>query len=246
MLAVMLETMREFQRAFGRSAQGGEVIELPGIVGCITPGLGTHSMFNASVPDGAEPLRAALPELSRRYAERGVSAWGVWAHDSDAESARACEDHGMRLDSTPAAMGRELRAGDFEAPGEVERMADLDAFDVVEAGAWGFQPGVIAAAQPHVLREYRCYLARDERGAPAAIVGTIHHRGDCGVTLVGTVPSARGKGLATAAMRCALAEAIADGCRTTTLQSSRAGHPVYARLGYRELGEMRLWEQRGG
>lgn len=244
MLDVMLETMREFQRAFGRSALDGEVIELPGVVACLTPGLSTHSMFNAVVPDGAEALRAALPQLERRYAERGIGAWGVWVHASDEEASRACEDRRLRLDSTPTAMGRELHEGDFDRPAGVERTYDIDAFDAVETGAWGFDPGVIGPAQPNVLREYRGYLARDEHGAPAALVGTIHHRGDCGITLVGTVPAARGKGLATAAMRFALAEAIEDGCRTTTLQSSRAGQPVYARLGYQDFGEMRLWERR--
>ena len=244
MVDVMLETMREFQRAFARSARDGAAIDLPGVVGCATPGLAGHSMFNAVVPDDADSLRAALPEVARLFGEHGISAWGVWMHSSDTAAARVCEEHGMRLDSTPAAMGRELGPGDFESPGGVERTDDLEAFDLVEASAWGFEPGTIAAAQPYVLREYRCYLARDEHGAPAAIAGTIHHRGDCGVTLVGTVPEARGKGLATAAMRFALAEAARDGCRTTTLQSSAAGHPIYLRLGYRDFGEMRLWEQR--
>jgi GNAT superfamily N-acetyltransferase len=244
MVAVMLETMREFQRAFARSARDGALIELPGVVGCLTPGLAGHSMFNAAVPDDAESLRAALPLLATRYEGRGIGAWGVWTHSSDAAAARVCEDYGLRLDSTPAAMGRDLGPRDFEPPPGVERTGDLDAFDLVETQAWGFEIGTIAAAQPHVLHEYRCYLARDERDAPAAMVGTIHHEGDCGVTLVGTVPQARGRGLATAAMRFALADAARAGCRTTTLQSSGAGHPVYVRLGYREFGEMRLWERR--
>ena len=90
------------------------------------------------------------------------------------------------------------------------------------------------------------YLARDEHGRPGCVVGSAHHNGDCGVTLVGTAPEARGRGLATAAMRLALAEAAADGCTTTTLQATAAGRPIYARMGYRDFGTMNLWEKRVG
>jgi predicted GNAT family acetyltransferase len=64
------------------------------------------------------------------------------------------------------------------------------------------------------------------------------------VTLVGTAPAARGRGFATAAMLCALDAAVREGCSSTTLQASAAGRPIYARLGYRELGAMQLWEKR--
>jgi GNAT superfamily N-acetyltransferase len=64
------------------------------------------------------------------------------------------------------------------------------------------------------------------------------------VTLVGTAPPARGRGLATAAMLFALGAARRAGCRTTTLQATAAGRPIYQRLGYREFGSMQLWEKR--
>ena len=64
------------------------------------------------------------------------------------------------------------------------------------------------------------------------------------MTLVGTAPAARRRGLASAAMRFALGEAVRAGCTTTTLQATAAGRPVYQRLGYREFGAMELWEKR--
>jgi GNAT superfamily N-acetyltransferase len=244
MVEVMIESMREFQRAFGRAARDGQVIELDGVVASVAPGLGTHSLFNAALYERADDLRAALPELERRYDEAGVDAWGAWTHGSDTGAARALEEHGLVLDATPAAMARELAPGDFEPVGTVERTADMETFDRIEAAAWDFIPGAFADGMPGALSEFRVHLARDERGEPAAIVGTVHHRGDCGVTLVATAPQARGRGLATAAMRHALAEAIGDGCRTTTLQATAMGHPVYRRLGFRDFGAMHLWEKR--
>jgi len=245
LLAPMVDSMREFQRGFGHAASGGGVIELPGVVACLTPALGAHSLFNAAIFDSVDQLRAALPELERRYRDAGVTAWGVWAHSSDSEAERALTDRGMRLDSTPAAMARALDGDLRPADGApVERTADLDAVDLVTALAWGFPVGTTIAAQPRLLEAFNLYLGRDERGDPGCVVGTVHHRGDCGVTLVGTAPAARGRGLARAVMLFALDAARRAGCRTTTLQATDAGRPIYQRLGYRELGTMNLWELR--
>ena len=42
----------------------------------------------------------------------------------------------------------------------------------------------------------------------------------------------------------ALADARERGCTTTTLVATKMGHPVYARLGYRDLGRVQMWERR--
>jgi hypothetical protein len=47
-------------------------------------------------------------------------------------------------------------------------------------------------------------------------------------------------------MRQALADARRRGCATTSLQATAMGRPVYARLGYRDLGVIEMWERRGG
>jgi GNAT superfamily N-acetyltransferase len=245
LLAVQLESMREFQRGFGRAARDGGVIELPGAVACLTPGFGTHSLFNAAVFEAGADLPALLAELEAIYDDAGVSAWGAWTHESDAAATRAFAAHGLVLDSTPTAMVRALD-GSFEPRAEVDvaRCDDIASLAAVSAAAWGFPAETAVHAQPGILESFNVYLARDERGEPGCVVGTVHHRGDCGVTLVGTAPPARGRGLATAAMLFALAEAQRAGCTTTTLQATVAGRPIYARLGYRELGAMQLWEQR--
>ena len=256
LLPVMVESLREFQRGFGRAARDGEVIELPGVVACVTPALGFRSIVNAAVYETAAQLRAALPELGERYDARGVTAWGVWVHESDSEARDALAEHGLRLDSSPTAMAREIDAsiggksdGDGPAGIACERTDDIEAFDATFSAAYELPgAGAFVYSLPRLADEYRLYLARDsgDRGdGPAGCcVATVHHRGDCGVTLVGTVPTGRRRGLATAAMRYALAEAVRDGCTTTTLQATAAGRPVYRRLGYREFGAMELWEKR--
>ena len=87
------------------------------------------------------------------------------------------------------------------------------------------------------------YVARVD-GRPAASVVSHDHEGDCSIWWVATIPEARGRGLAPALMRRALADGKARGCEVTTLQATKLGQPVYERLGYRNLGEIQMWERR--
>jgi ribosomal protein S18 acetylase RimI-like enzyme len=102
---------------------------------------------------------------------------------------------------------------------------------------------VAAAACAGLEGEMRMYVAR-AGGEDAATVGTLDVDGDCGVYMVATRPEARGRGLATALMRQALAEARQRGLETTSLQATQMGRDIYARLGYRDLGVIQMWERR--
>ena len=64
------------------------------------------------------------------------------------------------------------------------------------------------------------------------------------VALGVTLPDHRGKRLASNLLAHALHEAIQRGRQTTSLQASDLGRNVYARLGYRPLGEVHLYEKR--
>ena len=61
--------------------------------------------------------------------------------------------------------------------------------------------------------------------------------------MVGTVPEARGRGLARRLLLRALYDARAAGSTVSSLQSSRLGYPVYRRLGYVELCRLGMWER---
>jgi hypothetical protein len=45
-------------------------------------------------------------------------------------------------------------------------------------------------------------------------------------------------------MTAALLDARERGCTTTSLQATKAGYPVYAGLGFRDLGPIDMWELR--
>ena len=89
------------------------------------------------------------------------------------------------------------------------------------------------------------HLARLD-GRPACFLGIQDEGGDGGVFMVGTIPEARGRGIAGALLTHSLIAARERGCDISTLQSTRMGEPVYARLGYRTHGRVNMWERRTG
>jgi predicted acetyltransferase len=64
------------------------------------------------------------------------------------------------------------------------------------------------------------------------------------VYAVATSPWARGRGLARRLQYLLLQRARERGARTTTLQASEMGRPVYDALGYDSFGAMNMWERR--
>lgn len=244
-LTRMARTIGEFQRSFALAGRDGKVVEAPGVVASVCPAIGSRSLFNAAAHVDSGALAAALPRLRDEWDGAGVTAWGVWAHESDDATAALLGDTGLRIDSSPTAMAAPVAA---IAPPEgnvtVDAPADLAEIDAVVADAYELPQGVMAYAFPGLLERFRCHVARDAAGNAVAAVATVVGDGDLGITMVGTREAARGRGFASEAMRCAVAEAAELGCTTTSLQSSRMGRNVYLRLGYEEFGVYNLWEHR--
>ena len=67
---------------------------------------------------------------------------------------------------------------------------------------------------------------------------------DAFVSFVATLPANRGERLASRVLAHALHEAEERGQITTSLQASKLGQSIYARLGYQLLGEIHLYERR--
>ena len=75
-------------------------------------------------------------------------------------------------------------------------------------------------------------------------MGTIEIGDDCCVTGVATPPEQRGRGIASWLLHRALAEARASGMQTGSLQATKAGAPLYERLGFADFGFIEMWELR--
>jgi GNAT superfamily N-acetyltransferase len=224
LLARMARSLQAWQRALGNAAANGAVLEAGPLVGSVVPAAPSRSILNAA----------------------GATAWGLWLHEDDASASAAARGAGLSLDSHPTAMALSLDAvAPIERRSEltVQRTDDLGLLAEPLSAGYGFPAGLLTAGLPRLLEHCCGWIARVD-GRPAAGALTVAHDGDAGVFLVATAPDLRGRGAATALMQEALRHAREQGCETSTLQASRMGEPLYARLGYVGLGAYLLWEQR--
>ena len=244
----MLAGMEAFFGLAGDTSPRGRTIRREGLLASVCPEMPHRSVFNSVVYRSSRDLEAALGDLARAYAAAGVAAWTVWTPERDAAARDALQRSGHRLDATPRAMAARLDEIDVSGGPEGldwERAQGVEEMCAVLGQAFGWESAPAAAVFARLPRHAHIYLARLE-GRAAACVVALDASGDCAMFNVGTLPQSRGRGLSTGLMRQALADARRRGCATTSLQATAMGRPVYARLGYRDLGVIEMWERRGG
>ena len=243
-----LELVRAGMPPFWRLlAQGtaGRTLEKDGVFAAIVPASPNRSFFNSVLYDEPTRIIAAIDEVTEAYEEAGIAAWTVWVPEGDREVAAALEDAGHQLDATPRAMAMPI--SDLRAPApdpklEIREDADYELVSKINEAAYGFAPGefpVINGEQP-ALRTYLGSLDGETVGCTGAFI----QGSDCEIVYVAVLPEGRGRGVSAQLMARALAEAAEHGIETTTLQSTKLGYPVYEKLGYRDRGELQMWERR--
>jgi ribosomal protein S18 acetylase RimI-like enzyme len=241
----MLESMWIFFRTVPEGSQGGRCIELPGVLAGVTPAVPERSIPNSVLYRDEASLEAALDELAAVYDEAGVLAWTVWVPNFHERARQLLADAGHVLDANPEGMVAPVdqveppRAEDPD-PDPEPRLEDLARINDL---AYGTGDAFARMMGEGPADPASTYIARVD-GEPAASTVTWHHGGDCSIWWVATVPEARGRGLAPGLMRRAIADGREAGCDITTLQATKAGQPVYEKLGYRGLGAIEMWERR--
>ena len=238
--------LEAFVRTLAAASPAGRLLEYPGVLGSAVPAAASRSVVNSVVYETAEELAAALAPLAVAYRHLGVKAWTVWTPEGDRPAARLLEAGGHRLDAAPAAMALaladlpepDLGGLDWDAdatPQEVARLNDL-------AYGWAGE-GFTGALERIPFDSLRLYRARVD-GETACVAAMIDRDDDCVLVMVATEPARRGAGIARRLCHAALAEARGRGLRTSTLQATKLGRPVYERLGYRTFGTIEMWERR--
>jgi len=230
-----------FQRLIGRHAPGPPPLEHADYVASAVPTV-PASLLSSAVPIGDARLAPHLDAIEA-YCAR-CPKWGVWLDPRRTEDVDALERRGLVLDSSPVLMAAEL--SDIQPPSggiDPERVTAAEVGHVNDI-AYGAPLGVIGGALGKFPSEaIHAHGARVD-GAVASVLFIEDVDGDAFVTMVATLPGHRGKRLASKLLAHALHEARERGQRTTSLQASKLGHNVYARLGYRPLGEVHLYEKR--
>ena len=245
MLRVRLwEGFARLQVLLGGHAGPGLVIERDGLVASVVQAAPDSPTLNAAVAIDPEAGPRHLDELRNNYEAAQIRRWGVWLDGGATDAARQLQRAGLQVTASSPGMGAVLQTQDGNS--DRPQHTDLATVGRVNDLAYGNFDGrlerTLTPLPNGVLSGYRA----DHGGQPAAVALALHHKDDCGISFVATVPDARRQGLATAVMRQALQDAIAQGCTTTTLQATDVGERLYTNLGYHRLCDMQLWEPSRG
>jgi GNAT superfamily N-acetyltransferase len=179
----------------------------------------------AGRPHCLQARPAARAEAEALARARGMSPTGtipLMVRDRAADLARPDgPDLAIRPAGRPdAARFVAVAAAGFEAPEALFRELLVDA---------GFElPGA------------RAYLGYRD-GRPVATAMGLTLSDSVGVFNVSTVPGHRGRGIGAAMTARAVADGVAAGATWAWLQSTPAGHPVYERLGFRDIEHWVCW-----
>lgn len=245
--AIQLRAQTAFYRAIGAHSPSADVLEpAPAILAIRFPIRPDRSFLNAVLVPRGRALLTVRDELAGWYADAGVRAWTVWTRpgDDDADAALAAAGHVE--DARPMLMAATLDELDLEPRAALDLDPAPSTATAIELNdrAYGYAPGTgFAGALTSEPPGWRPYVALVD-GAPVACAVAVTEQRNCEMALVATVPEARGRGLAAELMRLALRDARDGGCATTTLEGSGLGEPIYARMGYRSLGRLGMWELR--
>jgi len=230
-----------FQRLIGAHGPGARLTETPAYVASAVPEI-PSSLINAAVPRGGAPLHPRLDEIADHFASS--PKWGAWVDPDATEDADALQARGLVLDSTPVLMAAPL--DDIAGLGEATPAHRATAEDVGIVNDLAYdstEPTIARAVHAFPADALHAYglSVEDEVASVAMIVDAGE---DAFVTMVATLPHRRGNQLASNVLKHALNEARQRGQTTTSLQASKLGQGIYARLGYRPLGEVHLYEKR--
>jgi GNAT superfamily N-acetyltransferase len=240
-----VDGLRDELVAFGGGAPDSFLIEREGLLATVTPASPQRSLFNSVLYEDQAVLAREIDSLGEAYESHGIQAWTVWVPDEDRATARQLAARGHALDAEPRAMALDLAdlapeppapIGVEPVPGDPATAAELND-RAYGYGADGFRAALSGETA------IRWHFARDGDVA-LACVGTIEVGDDCCVTGVATPPAHQGRGIASWLLWQALAEARDDGFRSASLQATKAGAPLYERLGFADFGFIEMWELR--
>jgi len=236
----------EANRELARRA-GGAVHDEDGVAFCASP-YPLPVLANAVLPTGGRIGGADLVARSRAFfapRKRGFSI--ILRAHADAGIADEIRAAGLRDWGNSPAMVLARRLPDAPPPAgirvhRVESDADVADFANVMRLAYATYglphdaaSVMLAHRQLLIAPHIATFLARREDGTAVAGAMTIVTHGVAGVYWVGTVPEARGRGLAELCTRVAGNAGFDLGGRIASLQASEMGEPVYRRMGYVEV-----------
>jgi ribosomal protein S18 acetylase RimI-like enzyme len=225
------QTLLASWEEYARGATGAAVLRFPGVATAVFPADPERAVYNNALLErdlAAAARAAALEAMRSAYADAGIAHFAAWVHESDAAMRRDLERRGYTVAESTRAMGMELT--DLRPP---PPRIELGVPDWSEYLRIVEMPPDFLNGADHAA--YHILLAR-LGGENAATAMAFDHRDDCGIYNVTTLKHARRRGLGTALTALQAHNALARGCRTSSLQSSEMAEHIYTSIGFRDLG----------
>ncbi len=257
LFAAQEANMAAFWMAYGR-APGCSASSDPDVAWFYT-GI-PYPLFNgvAHVALPADAVRPVVDRLSGHIKKHGAPGlWWVGPQSRPGDLGTMLENAGLQSIGETPAMAMDLAA--LGAPPAVERFAMETVQSAATQALWARTAAIGTEAPPAAVdalerleaiivdagyRAQRRYVGYLD-GAPVATSALVLEAGVAGIYAVATIPEARGKGIGRLMTVAPLIEARQMGYRVGVLQSSTMGHPLYAKLGFADIGMYRLYLQTG-
>lgn len=227
------ETVLASWDAYARGSRDAALRRYPGVAAAVFPNEPERSIYNNALLELhlAPSERAnAVDAMEAAYAEAAVTRFAAWVHEVDRTMAVDLERRGYTLADTTRAMSMELEALRVPRPDIELGATDWDTY----LRTFALPPGLLTGADHGA---FHLLVARVD-GEDVATAIAFDHQDDCGIYNVGTLEHARRRGLATAITTVQLHDALARGCRTASVQSTKIAEGVYASVGFRDLGRI--------
>jgi ribosomal protein S18 acetylase RimI-like enzyme len=227
----MLATLVGCWTRIAEGADGAAIERVDGGTAAVFPAGPERLFYNNAVLDrrlGESAATEAAAAIVAVYEQAGVDRYAIWTHESEPAGIAEMVDRGFHVDTSTRAMAMPLEEIAVSYPQAELGPADWSEYLRIIEVPEGTLAGVDRAAF-HVL------IARHD-GENVAAVMAYDHDGDCGIFNLGTLVQARRRGLGTALTAISLHRARERGCRTASLQSTKAAEGIYAAVGFRDLG----------
>ncbi|MDJ0713420.1 MAG: hypothetical protein QNJ54_04265 [Prochloraceae cyanobacterium] len=246
--ANFVEAMREF----GRWQKLSQLIEREGLL--FVAGSTTFPIFMNSVirldadlpaPEVIDKARAFFQTLNRDFT---ILTYGK--QDRDLEAAARSAEMKQVFDSPEMVLEKKVESPMLPANVKI-RLAtkEEEILDVCHINSEAYAPigfpkeqteAIFSVPQRLLSPKLIIYVAYlDDR--PASTAMAIMTEQVAGIYWVGTIPSARGLGLAEACTRLVSNDGLDRGAQVAALQASAMGERIYQRIGYRTIDRVKCY-----
>jgi len=239
--------LAEATREMTRWHPASVLMETGGVLLAAGPDAFPVGFGNAALRLDSRTAAADVIDIAGKFFSARGRGYTLWTGDhADRDLQQAAAAAGLqRLSESPGMVLDAPLPTASDPPGATLRWVDDEEsardFATVSARAYatlGLPEGVCAhlfehparIVAPHVISVVAS-VAGEARAAAMAILS----HGIAGIYWVGTLESARGRGLGEACTRAVGNAAFERGARLLVLQASAQGEPIYRRMGYREV-----------